>query len=131
MNNLNNPPPPNITLLDEFERDFKKLKKKYKTLDSDWEVFLKAFVAKYPSLLAETYRIPLGEEAGDDPVYKVKQFRCRCLGGGARSGIRVIYGHDPVRNVVTFIEIYHKKQQDNHNIERIQAYLRQIQDLRE
>ena len=125
MSNLS---PPNITFLDEFKRDFKKLKKKYKTLESDWGVFQKAFVAKYPGLLTETYRIPLGEEAGDDPVYKVRQFRCRCLGGGARSGIRVIYGHDSVRNVVTFIEIYHKSQQDNHNVERIQLYLRQIRD---
>lgn len=128
---MNNPPPPNITYLDEFHRDFKKLKKKYKTLEEDWNVFIKAFCAKYPNLLSETYRIPLGEAAGDDPVYKIRQFRCRYLGGGAQSGIRIIYGHDPVHNTVTFIEIYYKRQQDNHNTERIQVYLRQIRDLRE
>ena len=115
----------------EFWRDFKKLKKKYKTLDSDWEVFQKAFVAKYPHLLPETYRIPLGQEAGDDPVYKVKQFRCRCLKGGARSGLRVIYAIDPACNVVTFIEIYHKSQQENHNVERIHVYFQRKRDLRE
>ena len=53
MSNLS---PPNITFLDEFKRDFKKLKKKYKTLESDWGVFQKAFVAKYPGLLTEAIK---------------------------------------------------------------------------
>jgi len=128
---MNNPPQPDITFLEEFRRDFKKLKKKYKTLEDDWAIFQKAFIAKYPLLLNETHRIPLGQEAGDDPIYKVRQFRCRCLGGGARSGLRVIYAVDSVRNVVTFIEIYHKNQQENHNVERIRVYFQRKQDLRE
>ena len=114
-----------IETIPDFERDLNKLKKKYRSIESDVERFKTALLHTLPKQLPQTFRIPLGEEFSDDPIYKVKAFRCQSLNGcGSRSGIRVIYGYHPKKDVVTLIQIYHKKQSENHDEARIKEYLK-------
>lgn len=114
-----------IEIIPEFERDLKKIRKKYRSIDEDLNNFLKALMINLPDKLPQTFRIPfLGEEFSDDPVYKVRAFRCKSLKGcGSRSGIRVIYGYHPEKDVVTLIQIYRKSQNDNHDNSRIVKFL--------
>ncbi len=113
-----------IVSLPQFEKDLKKLNKKYNTLGDDLDRFLKALVTILPGNLPDTHRIPLGEDYVEDPIFKVKSFRCKCLGNGSRSGIRVIYGYHPEKDIVTLIQIYHKSQTENHDEARIIDFLR-------
>lgn len=114
-----------IVSLPQFEKDFKKLHKKYTSLDRDLQLFKKALLTVLPDdTLPDTHRIPLGEDYSEDPIFKVRSFRCACLKKGSRSGIRVIYGYHPEKDIVTLIQIYHKSQTENHDEARIINFLR-------
>ncbi len=110
--------------LDSFLKDIKRLKKKYHTINDDLSVFVKALLVNLPGGLPDTHRIPIGQEFKNDPVFKVKSFRSRCLGGGSRSGIRLIYAYDEQTDLVTLIEIYHKNEKENHDKERLRIFLK-------
>jgi hypothetical protein len=106
----------------EFDSEFDKLLKKYRSLKEDLEV-LKAILSKYPTGYEPvTFRIPgLGIET---PVYKVKNFRCKALNKGSRSGIRVIYGYLEASQEIKFMEIYYKEKDDTDcNKDRIKKHL--------
>jgi mRNA-degrading endonuclease RelE of RelBE toxin-antitoxin system len=109
--------------IDLFSKDLKRLKKKYRTLPDDLDIFLKALFVNLPGGLPDTHRIPLGKEYEDDPVFKVKSFRCRCLGGGSRSGIRLVYAYDGPADTLTLLEMYHKNEKEDHDEDRIRAFL--------
>ena len=105
----------------EFESEFNKYLKKYGSLKDDLEV-LKTILSKYPKGYEPfTFRIPgLGVET---PIYKVKNFRCKALNRGSRSGIRVIYGYLEAKQEIKFVEIYYKERDDvDCNKERIKKY---------
>lgn len=93
--------------LPEFNSEFDKLLKKYRTLKGDLEV-LKQILIKYPRGYEPiVFRIPgLGVET---EIYKVKNFRCKALQKGSRSGIRVIYAYFEVAQKIEFVEIYYKE----------------------
>lgn len=111
-----------FVMLPEFDRELKKLRKKYKTLDDDLENFKKILKASLPAPPG-TFRIANLGKGVDDPIYKVKHFRCRALKGkGNRSGIRVIYAYEESIDKITFIEIYHKNMKENEDRERILKY---------
>jgi mRNA-degrading endonuclease RelE of RelBE toxin-antitoxin system len=112
-----------IEQIDLFSKDLQRLKKKYRTLSADLDVFLKALKVNLPGGLPDTHRIPLGERNKDDPVFKVKSFRCRSLGGGSRSGIRLVYAYDERRDIVTLLEMYHKNEKEDHDEDRIFAFM--------
>lgn len=109
----------------EFEKDLKKLCKKYSTLDKDMDIFRKAVRVVRFNEIRGTVRIAnLGRKYEKYPVYKVKSFRCVALKGqGSNSGIRVIYYDDIAADEVTLIQIYHKSTQETHNVDRIVQYL--------
>lgn len=107
-----------IQKLPEFEKEFKKLVSKYPSLESDFSDFEKV-VALFPR---ENIRIEWLWNEVDGEFYKVKKFRCQSIARQSQnSGIRIIYryieDHDLIE--LTYIEIYHKNQKENHNIERI------------
>ena len=115
----------NYDTVPEFEKDLKKLKKKYKTLDGDLEVFKKALKV-YPRNLTGVVRISsLGEKIKTE-IYKARKFYCKSLKGkGSKSGIRVVYAYVPEEdkeNKIILIEIYHKGKKSNHDIKRIEKY---------
>ncbi|MBN1455818.1 MAG: hypothetical protein JW945_06185 [Methanomicrobia archaeon] len=108
--------------VNEFEKDLKKLRKKYRTIDKDLEVFCKALQAELPNHLPGTVQISgLGEEISV-PLYKVRHFRSRDLKRGSRSGIRIIYAYQSDMNEVTLIEIYYKGDKEKEDLERIKRY---------
>jgi mRNA-degrading endonuclease RelE of RelBE toxin-antitoxin system len=114
-----------VLRLPEFERDFKSLLRKFKSLEDDFKVFQAAQIVPYHKLGVDNGGIVritgLGFEVPQ--IYKARKFACRCLKGrGVQSGIRVIYAYEPDNNYLTFIEIYFKADQANENQKRILAH---------
>jgi hypothetical protein len=112
-----------VVRLPEFDRDLKKLKKRYRTIEEDLDTFINTAIKLHD---AENdmgiVRIPgLGIE--HPPVYKCKRFACKALKGkGSRSGIRVIFAHFADEERIELVEIYIKSDQANHDEQRILEY---------
>lgn len=80
--------------LPEFEKDFKKLAKKFSTLDRDFEMLKKASIeAYYIHGIDNNAIVPIEGFFGDCyTANKIRKFSCRALKGrGSTSGIRVIF----------------------------------------
>jgi len=113
--------------LSEFDKEIKKLKKKYRTLEKDLERFLLAQVYMHHIEKHDVkglYRIA-GLGIKELKIYKATRFSCQSLGGGSYSGIRVIYAYSEEENdkdKVTLIEIYYKGDKENENRDRILKY---------
>lgn len=112
-------------------KDFGKCLKKIRihSIGEDLGVFKKA-VAQEPTDLRGTFEIPRlrGLEV---PVFKFKKFRCRELGKGSRSPIRVVYAYFKEDENILLIEIYKKGQQTNHNEEKIRKSIDEYLEKRE
>jgi hypothetical protein len=111
-----------ISRLPEFEKDLKKLSKRFKTLEEDLEIFVKTELKLYHKLDIDNkgiFPIPsLGIE--EPPIYKAKKFACRALKGkGVQSGIRVIYAYFKDVDEIEFVEIYFKGDKENEDKDRI------------
>ena len=107
--------------LDEFNKDFKHLLKRYRTLESDLEVV----------------RLDLADEPGEQPpfsyrieglgittcIIKVKKIACRVLKGrGVNSGLRLIYAWFEEEQRIVFIELYFKGEKEVEDRERIRKH---------
>lgn len=114
-----------IVTIPEFDRDVKKLRKKYKSLDSDLELFCKALRVIRITSIRDTVRVSdIGDKYKQFRIFKVRSFHCKDLKGkGSRSGIRIIYHDDADNDIITLIEIYHKSTDENHDKNRIILYL--------
>jgi len=113
-----------------FLKDLKKLKKKYRTLVDDIRIFIETQLNLFHKLKIDNRGvIPYDIQGYDCPViYKVKKFACKSLKGkGVASGIRIIYSYDKNEDVIEFIEIYFKADQENEDKERIRNYLKKFQ----
>ena len=117
-----------IRKLAEFEKDFKKLAKKFRTLEDD----LNAFITNQLNLthkknIDNKGVVRLSDLGIECPkIYKARKFACKALKGkGAASGIRVIYAYYEQEDVIEFIEIYYKGVKENEDRERIIKYSRQ------
>jgi mRNA-degrading endonuclease RelE of RelBE toxin-antitoxin system len=111
----------------EFPKEFKKLSKKYRSLNEDFEKFQKVLTKKLPNHTHGTFEISdLGANV-KTPMYKVTHFRSKDFKGkGSRSGFRIIYAHVQDSQKIIFIEIYHKSNKKNHDIGRIKKYFEDI-----
>jgi hypothetical protein len=111
----------------EFDKDFKKLLKKFRTLKSDFEILKKAHIE-----LLHIHGIKT-----DDPVpiegyckdgllsYKVRKFACKSLKNrGCNTGLRVIYVYQDDIKKITFIEVYFKADKTNEDHERLELFLK-------
>jgi mRNA-degrading endonuclease RelE of RelBE toxin-antitoxin system len=108
--------------VNEFAKDLKKLRKKFRNIDRDLEVFCKALQSELPNQLPGTVQISgLGREISV-PIFKVRHFRSRDLKRGSRSCIRIIYAFHSDRDEVMLIEIYYKGDKENEDHERIKRY---------
>ena len=114
-----------VSRLPEFEKDIKKLLKRFKTLEDDLEIFIKNELNLYHKLKIdnkEVSQVP-GLKIEIPKIYKAKKFACRSLKGkGVQSGIRVIYAYFEKRDKIDFIEIYYKGDKENEDKERILLY---------
>ena len=108
--------------LPEFDKDLKKLLKRFRTLEGDLEIFISAELFLYHKLEKDNKGIFLISGLGiENPrIYKAKKFACRSLKGkGVQSGIRVIYGYFEKDDRIELIEIYYKGDKENEDKDRI------------
>ena len=111
-----------ITKLDEFKKDFKKLNKRFPSLEEDLNTFINIMLFSHHKRAIKIGGIfPINNLGFDSPkIYKVKRFACKSLKGkGGRSGIRIIYTYLPISDEILLIEIYYKSDKENENRERI------------
>ncbi len=117
----------NIEFKIEFEKEFKKLSRKYPSLKDDLDTFLLTLELDpiWESILSNhIVKISwLWEDIKWD-FYKVRKFVCKSIAwNSSNSWIRIIYKYSNENSIelfdIEFIEIYHKNQKSNHDIERI------------
>ena len=114
-----------VSRLPEFEKDIKKLLKRFKTLEDDLEIFIKNELNLHHKLKIDNkgvFQVP-GLKIEIPKIYKAKKFACRSLKGkGVQSGIRLIYAHFEEQDKIEFIEIYYKGDKEREDRERILLY---------
>jgi mRNA-degrading endonuclease RelE of RelBE toxin-antitoxin system len=110
-------------MLPEYEKDFKRLRKKYRTLDSDLEVVRQVLVIRPHASPPQSVRI---EGLGiTDCVIKMRRIASDSLKGrGSNSGLRLIYAHYEQEERIVLIELYHKNEKESEDRERILRYFR-------
>lgn len=114
-----------IRILNGFKREFKKLLKKFRTLDEDLNTFINVQLKLVHKLEKDNSGIVRISDLGiDNPkIYKAKKFACKALKGeGVASGIRIIYAYYEEEDIIEFIEIYYKGQKANEDRDRIIRY---------
>lgn len=112
----------------EFERDLKRLLKRYRTLEADLETFIAYELEMFHGQKLAVGGIERVQGLGFDqpPVYVAKKFACRALkGSGSRSGIRVVYAWLASQAKVEMVEIYHKADQAIEDKSRIKRLYRE------
>ena len=111
-----------ITRLPEFERDMKKLIKRFRSLEDDLDNFIKIELRLFHELRIDNKGVVriAGLGIQEPKVYKARKFACRTLKGkGAHSGIRVVYSYFEQNDKIELIEIYYKGDRENEDTERI------------
>ena len=105
-----------------FEKDLKKLSKRFRSLDEDLGNFIQTQLELLHKLGIDNggvFQIP-GLGFLEPKVYKAKKFACKALKGrGAASGIRVIYAYFEKEDRIEFVEIYFKGDKENEDRQRI------------
>ncbi|MFW5853263.1 MAG: hypothetical protein ACOCU8_01310 [Patescibacteria group bacterium] len=99
---------------DKFQKDFKRLLKKYKTLQEDFEVAKKAIQVEPTGDGSKHWNIL--REKDNKYILKMRMM-CRTLRG---SELRLIYFYDGDTVEVVFIEVYYKGNKERENKKRIQ-----------
>jgi mRNA-degrading endonuclease RelE of RelBE toxin-antitoxin system len=104
--------------VNEFDKDLKKLLKKYRSLHSDLEDIKIILRVKPDERNPFSFRIDnLGISTC---VIKVKKITCDSLKGrGVNSGLRLIYAYFEECKKIVFIELYHKNDKENEDKQRI------------
>lgn len=111
-----------VSRIPEFEKDLKRLLKRFKTLEDDLDIFIRSELKLYHKLGIDNRGIfqITGLPSQNPKVYKAKKFACRSLKGkGVHSGIRVIYAHSEAEDRIELIEIYFKGDKEKEERERI------------
>jgi mRNA-degrading endonuclease RelE of RelBE toxin-antitoxin system len=116
-----------IVRLPEFEKDLKKLLKRFPSLESDLENLIKAEIGLLHKLKIDNKGVfqLSGLPFQTPKVFKVKKFACRSLKGkGAQSGLRLIYSFFEEEDKIELIELYYKGDKENEDKERIIEHYR-------
>lgn len=118
----------NYNTIPEFEKDFKKLEKRYRTLGADFEGMKKNLLEAHylkGAPLPSNSVVDIEGMCGEDyRSKKVRKFACKSLRNlGNRSSIRVVFVIEEEELKITFIEIYHKSDKEIENKERLKQYL--------
>jgi len=111
----------------EFQKDFKKLLKKFKSLEEDLELAKVAAIELYHIQKINNLSVfPIQGFCSEEiQICKIKKFACKALKGrGSKSGIRLIYAFHCQICKVEFSEIYFKGEKENEDCERIKNYLK-------
>lgn len=109
-----------------FDKDLKRLLKKFRTLEDDIEIAKTNAIELFHFKNIDNNSVePIPNFCSDElKICKIKKFACKALKGrGAQSGIRIIYAYYVLNNTVDFIEMYFKGESENEDKERIKRYL--------
>jgi hypothetical protein len=108
---------------EEFKKDFKRLRAKYRSLDSDFEKYKRILEARPGATPPLSYEINGLGYKQEIKIIKQKKFSCASLAGcGGNTRIRIIYGYLKEQERIEFIEIYFKGDKENEDRERINKY---------
>jgi len=115
----------------EFEKDFKKLEKRFRTLKDDFEnmkrSLLEVHYLKNTPLPANALVDIKGCCGEKYKSQKVRKFACKSLKNlGNRSGIRIVFVIEFSENKdfkITFIEIYYKGDKENEDRARLLNFI--------
>lgn len=105
-----------FSTLAEFDKEFKRLFKKYKSLNDDFEKFKKILLVS-PAGIGKNFVIIYSVK-----TIKIAKARMACRALRDRS-LRIIYAYLEQEQKVEFIEIYFKGEKENEDRERIKEYL--------
>jgi mRNA-degrading endonuclease RelE of RelBE toxin-antitoxin system len=111
-----------ITHAPEFEKDLKKLLRRFASLEEDLQIFIKVAMNAFHKQNIDSRAILHISEIGihSPKIYKAKKFACKALKGkGVQSGIRVIYAYHEEEDRIEFIEIYYKGDKASEDSARI------------
>lgn len=103
-------------VLPEFEKEFNRLLKKYKTLDDDLKK-IKQVLASYPTGIGKNFIIIHSAE-----TVKIVKARMTCRALHDRS-LRIIYAYVEQERRIEFLEVYYKGDKENEDRGRISEYL--------
>lgn len=106
----------NFSYLPEFEKEYKKLAKRYHSLKFDLETF-ESVLLMYPTGQGQNFTILHSE--GNVSVVKAR-LACRTL---RDRSLRVIYAHKKDTIEFIYIEIYAKNDKENEDRKRIKLYI--------
>jgi len=112
---------------DVFQKDLKRLLKKFQTLEDDLETVKRDTIELYHLKRINNESIfPIkGFCTETIQICKIKKIACKALKGrGVMSGVRVIYAYHIAASKIEFIEIYFKGEKENEDSERIKKYLK-------
>ncbi len=100
--------------LKEFEKDVKRLSKKYRSLPDDLAV-LRRVLAVSPDA-HPPFSFEINDLGITSCVIKVKKIACRSLKGrGVKSGLRLVYAYFEADQKIVLIELYHKNEKEKEN----------------
>jgi len=109
--------------LPEFDKDLKRLLKKYKSIEDDLET-IKSILAVLPSA-RPPFSYIIDNLGSLDSIIKVKKIASKSFyGKGVHSGFRLIYTHLPKEDKIIFFELYHKNEKELEDKKRILHYLK-------
>lgn len=111
-----------VVRLPDFEKDLKKLSKRFRSLPEDLGNFVQYQLKLFHKLNIDNrgiFHIP-GLPFTHPRIFKAKKFACKSLKGkGVQSGIRVIYAYFEQEDRIEFIELYYKGDQENEDRGRL------------
>lgn len=104
----------------KFDKEFKKLFKKYKTLDQDFVIFQQLLIVNISNItLKSSNHHAILHTNRERSLYILKsRLQCRAL---RRTSLRIIYQY--TNNTITFIEIYFKGNKPTENVSRWQSMI--------
>ncbi|MFA5933730.1 MAG: hypothetical protein WC795_00690 [Candidatus Paceibacterota bacterium] len=105
--------------LPEFEKELKKLSKKYSSLENDIDD-IKPVLLSCPTGIGKNFTI-----IHSDNEIKIIKVRIHCESLHTRT-IRLIYAYHKNKIEFIYIELYFKGNKENENKDRIEEYLRGI-----
>jgi hypothetical protein len=107
--------------LDEYEKDLKKLLKRYKTLEEDMAIVKQVLNIEPKERPPFSYRIDgLGLKTC---IIKIKKIACKSMKGkGANTGLRLVYAHYETEQRIVLAELYYKGDKEGEDRDRILKY---------
>lgn len=106
-----------FTYQSEFEKDLKRLLKRYISLNEDL-IKIMSILEVYPNA-RPPFSFLIYNKSNTVSIIKIKKIACLSLRGkGVNTGLRIIYMYNHQLNSIEFIELYHKNEQSTEDQNR-------------